>query len=178
LFLEETDRRAVVHAIPDEPKPFEWYDAIDQWRKNGGPSHVMHYLLHDVDLSDYHPKKPAPVTQSKREMIALSKSDLDIAVDTIRENPDAVFSSSNLVNKNPFLTTTQLQSFINKFTDGNSTLIAISKAMRRGGFIQRTCLTDDGTQRLWCVRDCDKWLNRQPGEWGEEFNKQIRNQKF
>lgn len=178
LFIEETDRRAVVHAIDADPQPFDWYRGIDKWRKNGGPSHVFHYLLNEVDLSDYDPKRPAPETNAKRDMVALSKSDLDIAVDTLRENPDVLLRSVNLTNACPFLTTSQLQGFINNYTGGNSTLIAISKALRRGGFLQRAVRTKEGILKLWCVRDRDQWKHKQPNAWADEYNKTIRVNKF
>ena len=146
LFLEARDRRAVVHDVDREPKPFAFYDRIDKWRDNGGPAHVFEYLLNDIDLKDYNPKRPAPDTIAKAEMIALSKSDVDLAVQVINENPDTILKAANLVNSCAFLTTTQLQTFINLHTDGKSTLIAISKALRRGKFIQRTASTEDGTK--------------------------------
>jgi hypothetical protein len=178
LFIEETDRRAVVHAIDAQPQPFEWYKSIDTWRSNGGPSHVFHYLLNEVDLNDYDPKRPAPTTAAKEEMIALSKSDLDLAVDEIRTNPDAILRTANHVHSCPFLTTTQLQSFINSFTGGNSTLIAISKALRRGGFLQRAVNSKEGTVKVWCVRDGNEWRNKLPTDWATEYNKSISVKKF
>ncbi len=178
LFLEARDRRAVVHDVKTEARPFEFYERIDKWRENGGPSHLFYYLLNEVDLGDYNPKKPAPQTHAKEEMIALSKSDIDIAVQVIHENPDAILSGTNIVNQNPFLTTTQLQHFINSHTSGNATLIAVSKALRRGRFVQRSVLTHDGTKRLWCVRDCDAWLRKEPHAWGVEFDKHVPQQKF
>jgi hypothetical protein len=178
LFLESRDRRAVVHDIKSEPRPFEFYERIDKWRANGGPAHVFEYLLNEIDLTDYNPKKPAPTTQAKEEMIALSKSDIDIAVQVIHENPDAILSGHNLVNDHPFLTTTEVQNYINAYTNGNSTLIAISKALRRGRFIQRSVLTKEGTKRLWCVRDREKWALKSAGDWGKEYDKLTPTQKF
>ena len=179
LFLERSDRRSVVHNIESEPNEFKWYKRIDKWRDNGGPAHVFYYLLNEVDLSDYDPKEPAPTTAAKEQMIALSKSDLDIAVDTLKENPDAILTGAGHTNTCPFLTTAQLQQFINAYTDGRSTLIAVSKALRRGGFTQRSVLTHKaGTQKLWCVRDFDKWLKKFPKDWGDEFDKQIQVKKF
>lgn len=178
LFLEARDRRAVVHDVKAEPQPYDFYKRIDKWRANGGPAHVFYYLLNEVDLSDYDPKKPAPSTKAKEEMIALSKSDVDLAVQVIQENPDAILSGTNIVNDNPFLTTTQLQSFINTYTNGASTLIAVSKALRRGGFVNRSVRTTQGIKRLWCVRDCEKHLRQEPHAWGVEYDKHIPKQKF
>ena len=111
-------------------------------------------------------------------MIALSKSDVDLAVQVIQENPDSILSGTNIVNDNPFLTTTQVATFINTYTDGHSTLIAISKALRRGNFVQRSVRTEQGTKRLWCVRDCKKWLVKEANAWGVEYDKHVPKQKF
>ena len=178
LFLETRDRRAVVHDVKSETSPFAFYKRIDKWRENGGPAHVFHYLLNDIDLSDYDPKRPAPSTVAKEEMIALSKSDVDLAIQVIQENPNDILRGHNIISDCPFLTTSQLQQFINAHTDGNSTLIAISKALRRGTFIQRSVQTVDGTKRLWCVRDCKKWIAKQAHDWAIEFDKHTPKQKF
>jgi len=178
LFLEARDRRAVVHNISRPPKPFEWYDRIDKWRENGGPSYVFHHLLNDIDLSDYNPKRPAPSTAAKDDMIALSKSDLDLALITLRENPDKILRSVNLVNPCPLLTTTQLRRFINDYTGGRSTLIAVSKALKRAGFRQEKINAIDGCQRVWAVRDTQKLGRLDASEWVAIYNEFQSQKKF
>ena len=111
-------------------------------------------------------------------MIALSTSDIDLAVQVIQENPDAILSGVKMVNDNPFLTTTQLQQFINAYTSGAATLIAVSKALRRGKFVQRSVMTNEGTKRLWCVRNCKTWISKQPTTWGIEYDRLTPKQKF
>ena len=179
LFLEETDRRAVIHDISAAAKPFEFYERIDKWRENGGPAHVFYYLLNEVDLGDFNPKRPAPTTAAKAEMIALSKSDVDLAIEALHEQPDAILKTGNLINSCPFLTASQLQEFVNNYTGGHSTLIAISKALRRGGFKQRSVGTDEGVKRMWCVRDYLKvWHNKSPQAWANEYAKHTKTKKF
>ncbi len=179
LFLEETDRRAVIHDINYEANPFEFYERIDCWRENGGGAHVFYYLLNDVDLADFNPKRPAPTTAAKEAMIALSKSDVDLATQAICEQPNTILRNGKVVNVCAFLTTAQLQMYINNYTDGHSTLIAISKALRRAGFKQRPIGTDDGVKRLWCVRDyLSVWKYKAPQDWANEHNKYTKVKKF
>ena len=171
LFIEQTDRRAVVHNVESEPREFEFYKRIDIWRKNDGAAHLFYYLLHDVDLSDYDPKKPAPMSKAKLEMIALSKSDLDLAIEQMRDNPDSILRGHNIVLTNPLLTTKQIAAFVNDYTGGNSTLIAVSKALRRAKFRQEKIDTLDGTQKVWAVRDSDKLVRLDRSEWVAIYNK-------
>ncbi len=179
LFLEETDRRAVIHDVDRPAKAFEFYDRIDKWRANNGPAHVFHYLLNEVDLGDFNPKRPAPTTSAKAEMIALSKSDVDLAIQAIHEQPDAILKTGQMVNACAFLTASQLQHYINNYTGGHSTLIAISKSLRRGGFKQRSIGTDEGVKRLWCVRDyLDVWQYKSPQAWANEYAKHTKVKKF
>ena len=179
LFLEDTDRRAVVHDVNYPAKSFEFYDRIDKWRENGGSAYVFHYLLNEVDLGSFNPKRPAPETAAKAEMIALSKSDTDLAIQAINEQPNAILRTSKVINTCPFLTTSQLQMYINNHTGGHSTLIAISKALRRGKFKQRPVNTDNGVKRLWCVRDyLNKWQYEAPKEWAHELAKYTKVKKF
>lgn len=178
LFLEEADRRAVVHNIRSDPKPHEWYDAISKWRANGGAAHVFYYLINDVDLSDYNPTRPAPTTAAKREMIELSKSDVDLAVDLLRDNPDDVLQVAGNVVPGPFFTPTQLQNFVNNYTGGNSTITAVSKSLIRAGFVKKTVRTKAGPKRLFCIRDPDAWVKKTANEWGAEHDKTIKLKKF
>ena len=76
MFLSDQDRRFYVHEIKSGPLPESLKQEFLRWRDNGGLEHLLHYLR-NIDLTGFDPKGRAPVTESKREMIEASRSDLD-----------------------------------------------------------------------------------------------------
>lgn len=76
LPLENDDRRHLVVWTPPQLHE-EWYDQLWAEIENGGVEAFYHYLLHEVDLTDWHPKKRPPMTASKEELIHLSKQSED-----------------------------------------------------------------------------------------------------
>jgi len=72
LPLENDDRRhMVVYTPPMQAE--EFYDDVHwELEHNNGMACFYHYLLHEVDVSDFHPKKRPPMTQSKQALIDLS----------------------------------------------------------------------------------------------------------
>lgn len=92
FLLDENDRRFFVHEVPGHPLPEEFYtEFFVPWRKSEkGRRAMMHYLLNEVDCSDYNPMARPPVTESKREMIRLTRTDLESWLIGVREEPDSV----------------------------------------------------------------------------------------
>lgn len=90
LVLEDTDRRFFVWRFPDTPLTEEFYRRYDEWLHGDGPSHLFHHLLHQVDLGDFNPKAPPPVTEHKVDMIYQGKTDLAAWVADLKRDPDAV----------------------------------------------------------------------------------------
>lgn len=70
LPLDNDDRRHCVIWTPPELGA-EFYDEIFIEQENGGIEAFYHYLMH-VDLSEFHPKKRPPMTESKEALITLS----------------------------------------------------------------------------------------------------------
>lgn len=178
LFLDEHDRRVVVHEIPALPREQKFYERIDKWRKHEGPAYLFYHLLNDIDTSGFNPRSPAPVTQAKRDMVDLSKSDLDLAVDELRSNPEHVLRFQKIAIPQDLLTTTQLVAFLFPTGDRVITAIATSKALRRAGFRQRVIKTKQGTKKLWAARNTNKWTRATSAEWCEHFNENVRDIKF
>ncbi len=72
LPLEDDDRRHLVIWTPPAHDE-ELYDQVFLERENGGIEAFYHYLLNDVDLTDFHPAKRPPMTGAKRDLIQVSK---------------------------------------------------------------------------------------------------------
>ena len=178
LFLDDYDRRTFVHEIRGAVKPDAFYKRIDTWRDNGGGSALFDYLINDVDLTGFNPKSPAPPSSAKSDMIALSKSDLDLAVIQLKENPNDVLRKGETTFKRNLMTVTELAAFL-KFPDSRIiSLIALSKALRNEEFPQRRLSTCNGTQRLWAVRNLGKWNDADNADWVKHYDAHSRKIKF
>lgn len=70
LPIENDDRRHCVIWTPP-PLPKECYDDVLKEMAEGGIAALYHYLL-NLDLGDFHPHKGPPMTEAKRDLIALS----------------------------------------------------------------------------------------------------------
>jgi len=161
LHLETADRRIVVHEIKSEPKGRPFYRRIDRWRSRGGPSALFHYLLNDIDVSDFDAKDPAPPSAAKRAMINVSMSALDLFAQDLRDNPNDVLQMAREVVEDELLTLTRIKTFANRATrEGPHSSTAVSKALRRAGFRMYVVFTCDGTKRLWAIRNREVWANR------------------
>jgi hypothetical protein len=128
LFLDDYDRRTFVHEITSPPKSSAFYKRIDAWRNKYKGSTLLHYLVNDVDVSAFNPKDPPPESSAKSDMINLSKSDLDLSVQMLVENPDDLLRLGDTIVERNLFTTAELGAFL-KFPDSRTvSLIALSKA--------------------------------------------------
>jgi putative DNA primase/helicase len=72
LHLDDSDRRYMV-IFTARAREREFYARIGDWlREENGRGIFMHYLLH-LDLGEFDPYAPAPMTQAKRDLQELSK---------------------------------------------------------------------------------------------------------
>lgn len=178
LFLDDYDRRTFVHEIRGPAKPDAFYKRIDVWRDKYKGATLFHYLLNAVDLSGFNPKSPAPASGAKDDMIALSKSDLDLAVITLAENPNDILRFKDTLIDRDLFTTSEVVSYL-RFPDSrNISNIALSKALRRAGFRRRIVYTSEGTKRLWAVRNVRKWNAASDGSWVKHYDDHIERIKF
>ena len=178
LFLDDYDRRTVVHEITAKPKSDDWYARIDKWRQSDkGPPALFDYLL-NVELGNFNPKSPAPDSAAKTDMIALSKSDLDLSVTTLVENPDEVLRLGETVIERDLMTVAELAGFLH-FPDARTiSVIALSKALRRAGFRMRIVKTCDGTKRLWAIRNVRRWSTAEANQWVAHYDEHKQRVKF
>lgn len=76
IYIEKTDRRYYVVEVTDERLPPELADRFYTWKKSGGLSHLLHFLV-NYDCSAFDPTKPAPMTNAKHDVIEAGQSGLD-----------------------------------------------------------------------------------------------------
>lgn len=173
LFLQDSDRRVMVHEVSGLPADHPQsdygdpglYKRYDAWRKAGGAAYLMHYLQHEVDLTGYNPRGPALRTSSKEEMIIDNKSDLARWCYELKLDPDRMLAevgNPKAAAECEVFTPSQLFNVFNP--DGNShrgSLSGLARELKQAGFVKpgngNPVQTRVGMQRFWAVRNVDRW---------------------
>lgn len=164
FFLEDKDRRFFIHEVVGGPAPFEFYKRYDAWVKSEeGPSALFHHLL-NLDLGDFEPNGPALETDAKRAMINDNKTDLGIWVQRMLENPK---ESLHILGEKAssdcdLFTNAQLLRAFDPEKATRVTENGLGRELKRAGIQQANggapVRVAVGTQRLYIVRNPEKWL--------------------
>jgi hypothetical protein len=177
IFLEDGDRRYFIHEVEGGPCTTPgFYDRLDAWRKAGGAAALFDYLL-KLDLTGFNPRANAPPTHAKAQMTLAGKSDLGAWVAHLREDPvtslrvlgDRVASECDL-----FSPTILLRAY-DPDERRKMTAQALARELQRAGFRPVNCggtiRTKMGTQRLYAVRNLEKWRDVSMKVAAEHFDK-------
>lgn len=170
FFLEDTDRRFFIHEMSREPMPSEFYHAYEKWINGSGANAMFHYLL-NLDMGHFDPRLPAPMTDSKRDMIDNGRSDLGSWVANLREYPDGALKVGNVVLKYTLMTSTEVHAVYDQKNPGKVTVNGMARELSRAGFAKvnrgAPIMTDQGPQRLWIIRPSnglDEMTDRELGK--------------
>jgi len=91
FYMEDRDRRMFVHEVTAAKERKAFYNRLWSWCANGGPSALLYYALH-YDFGDWDPKGNALSTASKTEMQLHGKSELELWVHDLKEQPESKLS--------------------------------------------------------------------------------------
>lgn len=173
LFVEDNDRRYFIWEIKGRPKEREFYVRYIKWLNNGGAEALFAYFL-GLDLTLFDPAAPAPMTESKAEMISIGKSDLASWVANLRENPDTVLKVDTTEFKHKLWRSEDLLKVYDPAGNTRVTANGLARELRKGGFevVNRgmCCRTALGQVRLWAIRDAEKFEEMQGEEMGKLYN--------
>lgn len=178
LFIEEYDRRCVVHEIRAKAQPLSFYKRISAWRRNGGASHLFYHLLNDVDTSKFESKGRAPETEAKQQMIDATKTDQDIFVSQMLDNPDEVLRIGRVIAQKDLFTLSEIVRYFDEQSSRRISARLVSKALRSAGIQGHQIATIDGTKKLWPCRNTDAWYRRDWGEWKAHYKNHTRSIKY
>lgn len=162
FIIEDTDRRNFVHEVVGPPLAREFYRAYGKWLHSPtGPPALFDHLLR-LDLGDFDPSAAAPWTTAKRLMAIDNKSDLGAWVARLREAPDQVLRSGAIELTGALFTASELLPLYDPERRGRVTANGLGRELKRAGFRYvndgKTIATCHGSQRLYAVRDCARWL--------------------
>jgi hypothetical protein len=163
FFIDDQDRRLFVHRVRHSRRERQFYVDYMKWLNGGGAAALFHHLL-ELDLGDFDPTAPAPLTNSKLEMIDHGKSDVSAFVANFSRNLEA-----ELTRLKDLLHLTELPDLVlNKHLrllydpDGQSRVTAngLGRELSRAGFKSFPPVNTKafGMQRFYIVRNTDKWL--------------------
>ncbi len=168
FLLDENDRRFFIHEVTGGALPDEFYAEFDAWRRSEkGRRALMHHLVHEVNVEDFNPTAKAPMTEAKREMIAMTRTDLESWLSNLRENPDPFcrrFGDCDLV------TIGEMMSVYDPAGTHRVTHTTFARKLKEMGIPRADAIdTAPGSQlrvapngelvRLYAVRNTPKWTN-------------------
>jgi len=160
IFLDPHDRRVCVHHAPEQKVPESIRAPLDELYKSGeGPAALMHYLLHEVDVSRFNPAAEPPLSAAKESMITLTASDLDNFAHMLKADPSSVLRYDGVAIDRSHFTSAELVGLYDPEDKFRTSRTAMSRALSRAGFEQFIVLTKTGSRRLWVVRDIERWRN-------------------
>ena len=169
VYLDETDRRFyVVEASSDRlPKEDSW--AFVQWRDGAGKAALLHYLL-NLNIKDFNPTAPAPVSNSKEAMFEDNKSDLERWMDATVEE---------LLHGKKYLISSEALAIRYRDETGHScSSKTITSALRVRGVTRlnkQARMSSGSKNRLFALKDAALYEAMTDKELGAAFSGQIFN---
>lgn len=172
FYMDENDRRFYVHET--QAGKFLNYKRYVAWRDSDeGIAALWHYLL-SIDLGDFDPQAPAPVSDGKKAMIDMGKSELGAWVLEFRRNTDYMLKQANMTGD--LFTMKQLHALYDPMGNKKASPNALSREFKREGY--NPCCAgapvrlSNGQQLVvWPVRNFDKWKKAPWGEVKAEYEK-------
>jgi hypothetical protein len=170
--IENRDRRYFIHEVTAQQMPKELGLSIRAWKNSpDGPSALLHYLL-NLDLGDFEPTAPPPMTAAKEAMTYDAESDLGQWVMDLVKEPTATLSESPffkgaIASECDLFTTKELLAIFDDARGSASgrpmTLKTMGLKLKEHGL--RLCGGPSGVVRvgggiakLYAIRNPEKWL--------------------
>jgi hypothetical protein len=163
--MDKNDRRFFIH----EAKCGKYleYKRYVTWRDSEeGVAALWCYLL-KLDMGDFDPQAPAPLSESKVEMITTGKSELGAWVANFFLNSEFILKKANITSD--LLSMRQLHMLYDPTGSSKTTVNALAREFKREGY-NPACKGapvkfSTGEQVVvWPVRNIEKWLK---ASWSE-----------
>lgn len=165
FFLSDKDRRYFINEVISPPLSEDFYAEYDLWLHGRGPAHLFEELLRR-DLSGFNPAAPAFMTKAKQRMMEDTRSDLASWVRQLIAEPDRILRVGRVQIERDLVTNKDLLRLYD--IDGSKKVTAngLGRELRRAGvpLVNRgdPIKTSLGLERLYAVRNADKWLVAKP----------------
>lgn len=183
IILDKGDRRFFVSKL-DEKRPLKWWRELDRWRhREGGPAAFMHYLMNNVDVSNFNPRAQPPETDEKIMMKSAGLTSVQQWVNELMEDPIGVVSekfdeetAKATMRKDVF----SVAQILNWLPDDlrNTNRVQLSNALTMLGAVRNKSPVrlERGKQiRLVAIKNLDYWRERVGNnkEWAANYEKKL-----
>ncbi len=179
FIIEDTDRRYFVWEAPASPLSEAFYKEYDKALHDPAmtfSSALFWHLLH-VDLEGFNPKGHALSTEAKRAMQLDSKTDLGLWVNELREHPESVLRLGEMMLKSDLYTASQFMNLYDPAGGKRINPVWMGRELKRAGLVQvnrgSVVMTKKGPQRLYSVRNLEKWAKSRPKDMGDHWDKHF-----
>lgn len=130
LYMDDEDRRFFVWETL--AGKFINYRRYVEWRDSAAGIAALWYYLLDLDLGDFDPQAPAPMTQGKHSMINLGKSDLGAWVRDLKDHGGVILAKAGL--KGDLFNAKELHALYDPNGDKKASANALARELKRSGF--------------------------------------------
>lgn len=165
FFLEDDDRRMLVHEVTCAPLDAQFYEDYRQWLGSGGAEALFHHLL-TLDLGDQKAQDRAPMTGAKERMMEDGMSDLGTWVRRLKSDPDVLLKFGEARLQGDLWTAAELHRLYDPEQKRRATVAAMAKELKRAGVPQvlggQQVRTKAGQLRLFVVRNHASWAGDRP----------------
>lgn len=174
FYLDDADRRFFVHHVKGKPRDDKFYAHVDAFRRHDGSAKVLRYLLEEVDCSDFRSKVRPPVTAAKEAMTYDAKPALARWVSELKHDPEDVLKFGEMKIKKDLFTATELLAMFDPTGSKNASIVTLGRELARA-FLQlpKNATSTHGSQRLYVVRNPDKWEKAKPWERAQHWEGQV-----
>ena len=152
LYIENRDRRYFVHEVTTAARADSFYERIRQWRKANQGATLFHYLLNEVDVSDFNPWAAALGTKDKLGMVEQSRSVVERFATLLIQDPEQFIPHLD----RDWFSLEELKTFAPEEVGGASSK-SLGTALRAEGSIALTLRTNQGVRVLYCIRNIPSW---------------------
>lgn len=176
FFLEDKDRRFFIWEVVGMPMSEDFYIQYDRALKSGDLGRALFHYLLSIDVSDFNPNAPAPMTEAKKEMIDSGRSELNAWVNALKEDPDTVLRIDGKVLRHDLWRSEELLSLYDPLERKRVTANGMARELKRAGIMRPAgtvgVRTSAGQVRLWAVRNPDKYKGASLTFLGDAYDKE------
>ena len=160
FYLDDGDRRFFIHEVTSDKLPEQFSAKYQKWLSSVEGKEALFYYFLNLDLGNFNPKADAFVTEAKRDMTHISKSELGAWVSHLKEDPTSILNGKS---KKDLFTSDELYVLYDPGGDKKASPNALARELKRSGFTKVTqpgggAIYVGGTRiRMYAVRNMDYW---------------------
>ena len=150
------------------------------WMKNGGYNQCIHYLRHHVDLSDFNPGEAPPMTDFLREIAEASRSPAALTIEAFIMKRIDNFQC-DLLKAEDAAETLRVGPLLPSIASDILVDVKTFTKPRVGQFLSEleyctkiNILTEGAMNKIWCVRNYQKYARMSPFEVQQEYERQVK----